>query len=74
MGIKAHELRSLINICYEGVETSKVGPIYLKNTEGKEILDDKGNPLMNNIAYHTFMYLIQALAPKNFSMGVKEEK
>jgi hypothetical protein len=60
---KSHELQKLINTCYEAVEKSNVGPMHLMK-DGLVVLDPNGAPIVKTLAYHTYLHLVSALAPK----------
>ena len=66
-GYKNYELQKFINVIYEAVDKSNAGPIYQKHEEGRIKIDDSGNPILCNLAYNTFLSLINSLAPKNFT-------
>ena len=74
--IKAHELQALINVVYEAVERSKVGPFFVLDEYGKEVLDPNGSKILNSIAYNSYLSLLSNLVPKNLGGGFKftEEK
>ena len=73
---KSHELQSLINACYDAVDRSKVGPVFAIGKDGNREFDEQGNPKFGNLAYHTYIALINSLVPKNVSgdMIFKEGK
>ena len=56
--MKKEELINLINLCYEAVIESKLGPI-ITRVEDKEAF--------NNLPYNTFLYIIQKIIPTNLS-------
>ena len=64
---KSYELQNFINTVYEAVNKSDVGSVYERDAENNIKLNSEGYPNLNNLAYNTFLYLLNSLAPKNFS-------
>jgi hypothetical protein len=52
----AKQLTALINMAFEAVNASVVGPIYGTDAEGKTTL--------NGVAYNTYLYVITNIIPK----------
>ena len=70
--LKAYELQKLINICYEAVDKSSVGPMLIVN-DGVIQADEKGAPYYKQIAFSTFMTILTNLCPKaNYSFEMKD--
>ena len=68
---KAYELQRLINICYEAVDKSNVGPIYLRNNDGSIMLDPNRCPISAHVPVQAFLGLLHNLSPKEqFNMNI----
>lgn len=70
--IKAYELQKLINTCYEAVDKSNVGPLFIKTIDGTKVVDPNGCPMSSYVACQTFLAIVNALVPKDFTMGVED--
>lgn len=62
--LKPHELQKLINVCFEAVNKSNVGPVFL-HVDGELKYDTNNARICEPLAYHTFLYLVSSLCPKN---------
>lgn len=64
--MKATEIALMINEIKDGVNRSSIGPIYM-NT-----LDIDGNPKMSQLAYQTYLCILNSACPKNIDFNMKE--
>lgn len=70
--IKAHELQKLINLCYEAVDKSSIGPIYIRNDDNSFKVDPVNHCKMAYpLACQAFLGLLHDLSPKDFNMNIE---
>lgn len=63
--LKASQISYIINEIYDGVERNKLGII----TDGGK--DEQGRLLINQMAWQSFLHLLDSLVPKNYNMDTE---
>lgn len=58
------EITEIINLAYDATEASKTGKIVVK-------FEENGMPIVSQMAYSTFQYVLNSICPKNIG-GIDE--
>ena len=71
--LKSFELQAIINTCYEAVDKSNLGPMFIINEDGKIQTDEHNAPMFKALPYNTFLQIInlviaQAIFPDTISL------
>ena len=62
--IKPYELQKFINVVYEAVHKSTIGPMYVANDDGGLKIGPDGQPVLKVLPYNVLLNLINAMAPR----------
>ncbi len=64
--MNAAQIAFVINECFEGVERSKIGDVFVKDAEGKVLRDNYGSPIFTTMGSQTFLTVLGCYFPKNY--------
>jgi hypothetical protein len=71
--MNSSQIAFIINDCLEGVEKSKMGPVFVQNPDGSQAKDSYGNPLLSQVGFQVFMNVLGCYFPKNFTTEFKSD-